>query len=147
MPSSIWTNVTCCRFQAFARATWNRKCLLCEIEVIPICKNCSCGYSLSVLHHFDWCVYLNPQHLAHRPKETDSCSIIRRLGSHYQGWQQSGCIFSMRVCMKQTFPLISLSGLWLRSGLLIDYDGAWKSQTTETGWAWGASRQRDVSSP
>ena len=69
----------------------------------PFCKICGCGQSLLVLRHFDWCVYLNPQHLPHEPKEADSCFIIHRLGSPRQGWQQSGCVFWMLVCTNTHF--------------------------------------------
>lgn len=75
------------------------------------CKICSCGRLLSALHHFDWCVYLNPQHLSHGPKEADSCSIIHRLGSPCQGWQQSSCVFWMLVCRSISFRTVVSLGL------------------------------------
>lgn len=76
----------------------SEKCILFAIEVKPICKSRSCGCLLSVLRHFDWCVYLNPRHLPHRPKEDGDYTIIRCLRSHCQGWQQSGCVFWMLAC-------------------------------------------------
>ncbi len=35
----------------------SEKCLLCEIEVKPVRRSMSCGYSLSVLCGFDCCAY------------------------------------------------------------------------------------------
>lgn len=84
----------CCRSQGFCKGNLNQKNVLSvKIEVKPVCECINCGWSPSVLHPFDWCVYLNPRHLPHRPKEAGGYSIIRCLWSHCQAWQQSGCVF------------------------------------------------------
>lgn len=91
------------------------KCLLCEIEVRPVCSSMSCEWSSTFLHRFDWHVYLNPQHLPHRPKEAGGYPIIRCLRSCCKGWQQSHCSFKCLYAQPHFFFFLSSLLLSLRA--------------------------------